>query len=233
MGMLVNMHYLDIRGTCLARMPKGLGELKDVRILTDYVLGGHNGSSINELGKLKHLRGRLAISGLETVAGAADAKDANLKDKMNLQKLKLIWGKNNDGNSTRDREVVEQLEPHLNLESLVITSYNGTRFPEWVGQSSFSNMMSLSLRNCGFCQSLPPLGQLSSLKSLSISGCSGVVTVGDEFYGSGHTWTIPFGSLETLSFEEMSEWEEWCCWSDEAFPISLFCISYVSVIVPS
>ncbi|KAK8714258.1 hypothetical protein V6N13_149451 [Hibiscus sabdariffa] len=219
MRRLVNMHYLDIRGTCLARMPKGLGEMKDLRILTDYVLGDHNGSSINELGKLKHLRGRLVISGLENVAGAVDAKNAKLKDKMNLKELKLIWGENNDGDSMSDREVLEQLEPHLNLEGLVITCYNGTRFPEWVGHSYFSNMVSLCLTNCRFCQSLPPLGQLSSLKSLSISGFSGVVTVGNEFYGNGHTSTIPFESLEILSFENMWEWEEWYCWSDEAFPL--------------
>ncbi|KAK8665366.1 hypothetical protein V6N13_005535 [Hibiscus sabdariffa] len=218
MRRLVNMHYLDIRGTHLRRMPKGLSELKDLRILTDYVLGDQNGSSINDLGKLKHLRGRLAISGLKTVARAVDAKDANLKDKMNLKKLELIWGENNDGDSKHDREVLEQLEPHLNLECLVITSYNGTRCPEWVGHSSFSNMLSLSLRNCRFCQSLPPLGQLSSLKYLSISGFSGVVRVGDELYGNGHTSTIPFGSLEILSFEKMSEWEEWSC-SDGAFPL--------------
>ncbi|KAK8665392.1 hypothetical protein V6N13_005561 [Hibiscus sabdariffa] len=219
MRKLVNMYYLDIRGTDLRMMPKGLGELKDLRILTDYVLSDHNGSSINELGKLKHLRGRLAISGLETVALAVNAKDANLKDKMNLKDLELIWGRTNDGDSRHDREVLEQLEPHLNLEGLVITSYNGTRFPEWVGHSSFSNMLSLSLTNCRFCQSFSPLGQLSSLKSLSIYGFSGVVTVGDEFYGNGYTSTIPFGSLEILRFEEMSEWEEWYCWSDEAFPL--------------
>ncbi|KAK8665368.1 hypothetical protein V6N13_005537 [Hibiscus sabdariffa] len=218
MRRLVNMHCLDIRGTYLARMPKGLGELKDLQILTDYVLCGHNGSRINELGKLKHLHGKLAISGLETVA-TMDAKDANLADKTNLKKLKLIWGKNNDCDSKHDREVLEQLEPHLNLEGLVIRGYNGTRFPEWVGHSSFSNMVSLCLRNCRFCQSLPPLGQSSFLKYLSISGFSGVVRVGDELYGNGHTSDIPFGSLEILSFEKMSEWEEWYSCCDEAFPL--------------
>ncbi|KAK8665413.1 hypothetical protein V6N13_005582 [Hibiscus sabdariffa] len=220
MRRLVNMHYLDIRRTHLARMPKGLGELKDLRILTDYVLGDQNDSSINELGKLKYLRGGLAISGLENVAGAVDAKDADLKDKMNLKTLELIWGESKDGDDSKhDREVLEKLEPHLNLECLVIRGYNGTRFPEWVGHSSFSNMVSLRLTNCMFCQCLPPLGQLSSLKSLSIYGFSGVVTVGDEFYGNGHTSIIPFGSLEILIFEDMWEWEEWYCWSDEAFPL--------------
>ncbi|XVF30668.1 hypothetical protein REPUB_Repub16aG0078200 [Reevesia pubescens] len=175
MGKLINMHYLNIRGTKLARMPKGMDKLIELRELTDFVIGEENGSSIKALGKLKHLGGRLAISGLQYVVSARDAKDANLKDKK-LKNLKLIWREDDRMNvdSTRDREVLEQLEPHTNLEHLVISSYRGTRFPEWVGHSSFSNVVSLDLRDCKFCFLLPPLGQLSSLKYLTISGCSGV-----------------------------------------------------------
>ncbi|KAK8647419.1 hypothetical protein V6N13_121157 [Hibiscus sabdariffa] len=221
MQRLVNMQHLDIRKTKIERMPEGMSKLKDLRTLTNFVLAEQTGSSINELGKLKHLRGRLAISGLETVARAMDAKDANLKDKVNLKELELIWGENDDidGGSKHDREVIEQLKPHMNLEQLVIRSYKGTRFPEWVGHSSFSNVVSLELWNCKFCISLPPLGQLSSLKSLLISRFSGVVTVGDEFYGKGHGLNKPFGSLEFLSFEDMAEWEEWFCWNDEVFSV--------------
>ncbi|KAL1172057.1 hypothetical protein V6Z11_A05G323500 [Gossypium hirsutum] len=219
MGRLINMLYLDIKGTKLARMPEGMGRLKDLQIVTDFVLGFQAGSRINELGKLKHLRGRLSISGLKNVASAMDAKDANLKDKVDLKKLKLRWGKDNDidGDSRHDREVLEQLERHTNLEHLVIESYKGTRFPEWVGHSSFSNIVSLGLHDCKFCISLPPLGQLSSLKSLSMSGLSGVFIVGDEFYGNGHASTKLFQSLEMLS--NRAEWEEWYCWSDEALPL--------------
>ncbi|KAG4201721.1 hypothetical protein ERO13_A05G296201v2, partial [Gossypium hirsutum] len=185
--------YLDTKGTKLARMPEGMGRLKDFQIVTDFVLGCQTGSRINELGKLKHLRGRLSISGLKNVASAMDAKDANLKDKVDLKKLKLRWGKDDD--------------------------IDGTRFPEWVGHSSFSNIVSLGLHDCKFCISLPPLGQLSSLNFLSISGLSGVLIVGDEFYGNGQASTKPFQSLEMLSFENMAEWEEWYCRSDEAFPL--------------
>ncbi|PPS16213.1 hypothetical protein GOBAR_AA04361 [Gossypium barbadense] len=219
---LINMLYLDIKGTNLARMPEGMGKLKDLRMVTNFVLGYQTGSSINELGKLKHLRVRLSISGLKTVACAMDAKDANLKDKVDLKKLELRWGKDDDidGDSRQDREVLEQLKPHTNLEHLVIQSYKGTRFPEWVGHSSFSNIVSLRLHDCKFCISLPPLGQLPSLKSLSISGLSGVLIVGDEFYGNGQASTKPFQSLEILSFKNMAQWEEWVyCWTDEAFPL--------------
>ncbi|TYH19094.1 hypothetical protein ES288_A05G325500v1 [Gossypium darwinii] len=218
---LLNMLYLDIKGTNFARMPEGMGKLKDLRMVTNFVLSYQTGSSINELGKLKHLRGRLSISGLKTVACAMDAKDANLKDKVDLKKLELRWGKDDDidGDSRHDREVLKQLKPHTNLEHLVIQSYGGTRFPEWVGHSSFSNIVSLGLHDCKFCIYLPPLGQLSSLKSLSISGLSGVLIVGDEFYGNVQASTKPFQSLEMLSFENMAEWEEWYCRSDEAFPL--------------
>ncbi|TYI83829.1 hypothetical protein E1A91_D05G320400v1 [Gossypium mustelinum] len=221
MERLINMLYLDIRGTNLARMPEGMGKLKDLRMVTNFILGYQTGSSINELGKLKHLRGRLSISGLKTVACAMDAKDANLKDKVDLKKLKLRWGKDDDidGDSRHHREVLKQLQPHTNLEHLVIRSYKDIIFPEWVRHSSFSNMVSLGLHDCKFCISLPPLGQLSSLKSLSISGLSGVLIVGDEFYGTGQASTKPFQSLEMLRFENMAEWEEWYCRSDEAFPL--------------
>ncbi|XVF83127.1 hypothetical protein PTKIN_Ptkin16aG0108300 [Pterospermum kingtungense] len=218
-GRLINLHYLDIRGINLAVMPKGMSKLKDLRVLTDFVIGKENGSSINELGKLEHLSGRLAISGLQNVACARDAKGANLKNKMNLKKLELIWSKNSDidDDTKRDIEVLQQLEPHTNLELLVICFYRGTRFPEWVGHSSFSHVVSVELSDCEFCQSLPPLGQLSSLQSLSIKGLYRVVSVGDEFYGHCDASSKPFGSLKTLRFEFMAEWEEWFCSRDDVF----------------
>ncbi|XVE68887.1 hypothetical protein DITRI_Ditri09bG0105300 [Diplodiscus trichospermus] len=208
---LTNLHYLDMRNTNLKMMPKGMGKLRHLRILTDFVLGKQNGSSINELGKLKHLRGTLAISGLQNVVCARDAKDANLKGKMNLKKLQLKWSnsyKINDGTND-DIEVFEQMEPYTNLEDLVISFYGGKRFPEWVGHSSFSNVVSVELSNCKHCLFLPPLGQLSSLKSLLIKGLDEVVRVGDEFYGQDDASSTPFGSLQILRFEDMIKWEEW------------------------
>ncbi|KAG4148645.1 hypothetical protein ERO13_D05G297933v2 [Gossypium hirsutum] len=80
-------------------------------------------------------------------------------------------------------------------------------------------MVSLELQDCKFCISLPPLGQLSSLKSLSIFGFSEVVMVGEEFYSNGQASTKPFGSLEILVFEEMAGWEEWLCRNDEVFSL--------------
>ncbi|XVF83207.1 hypothetical protein PTKIN_Ptkin16aG0115500 [Pterospermum kingtungense] len=217
MGRLIKLQHLYIRETNIATMPKGIDELKDLRTLTDFVVGKNNGSgNITELGKLKHLCGRLAISGLENVGGAKDAKDANLKDKKKLKELELVWTTNSViyDDKEQDSEVLEQLEPHANLECLVIKSYRGTTFPEGIGRLALSNVVSLELRGCKYCTCLPPLGQLSCLKSLSIEGFARVETVGDTFYRHCDASGKPFPSLESLSFVKMPKWKEWICSTD-------------------
>lgn len=66
------------------------------------------------------------------------------------------------------------------------------------------------LENCKNCRFLPALGQLPSLKKLSIKGMSGVESVGPEFYGKAEG--LPFPVLETLEFMDMEEWKEWLPW---------------------
>ncbi|KAG5539132.1 hypothetical protein RHGRI_019626 [Rhododendron griersonianum] len=70
-------------------------------------------------------------------------------------------------------------------------------------------MESLRLENCEFCFSLPPLGQLPSLKEITIARMPYIMNVGHEFYGESGSLSKPFESLETLRFEEMSEWVQW------------------------
>jgi len=100
------------------------------------------------------------------------------------------------------------------LKELSIWSYGGTRFPDWFGDNSLSNLVFLTLSNCKNCVLLPPLGILPSLKKLGITGLSGIVVIGGEFYGNGSSSSsviIPFSSLETLIFKNMKRWEEWDC----------------------
>ncbi|MED6120026.1 hypothetical protein PIB30_017277 [Stylosanthes scabra] len=72
-------------------------------------------------------------------------------------------------------------------------------------------MVYLCIRSCHHCSLLPPVGQLHNLKELIIFDLISVKTIGPEFYGcsSSSPSFQPFPSLETLSFGEMPEWEEW------------------------
>ncbi|CAL5380523.1 unnamed protein product [Camellia sinensis] len=174
-----------------------------------------SGSGIDELKEFHHLRAKLTISGLQNVRSGRDALEAKLKKKKHLEEIVLEWG-NTTESSRNEREVLENLQPHTNLKCLTIKRYGGTRFPEWLGDHSYSNMVSFFLDECDHCLSLPPLGKLSSLKHLHIARMNGITKVGEEFYGDGSS-TKPFQSLKTLRFEAMLEWEEWHILGAEEF----------------
>ncbi|KAI8534110.1 hypothetical protein RHMOL_Rhmol10G0063000 [Rhododendron molle] len=190
-------------------MPMQMSRLKDLQQLTAFVVGKCSGSGINELKELHRLHGTISISGLENVTSGSNALEAKMREKKHIEKLALEWG-STTGDSQNETDVLEKLDPHTNLKHLEIKNYGGTRFPPWLGDQSFCYMVSLHLENCNNCFSLPPLGQLCALKELTISRMSGIRNVGQEFYGEGGSLRKPFESLETLSFEEMSEWVDWC-----------------------
>ncbi|KAL9342921.1 hypothetical protein Peur_063352 [Populus x canadensis] len=214
---LVNLQHLDIEGTNLKEMPPKMGKLTKLRTLQNYVVGKESGCSMKELGKLSHLRKKLSIRNLRDVANAQDALDANLKGKKKIEELRLIWDGNTD-DTQQEREVLEKLEPSENVKQLAINGYGGTMFPGWLGNSSFLNMVALTLSGCKNCISLPPLGQLPSLEELHIEGFDDVVAVGSEFYGSDPSMEKPFKSLKILKFEGMRNWQEWNTDVAGAFP---------------
>ncbi|XP_057499536.1 putative disease resistance RPP13-like protein 1 [Actinidia eriantha] len=206
-GNLACLRYLDISGTNLTKMPMQMGRLRGLQQLTDFVVGKCSGSGINELKEFDYLRGKLSLSSLQNVNCGNDAFKANLKKKKYLEELVLKWG-NTTEDSQNEREVLEKLQPHTNLKRLTIENYGGTRFPDWLGDRSYAKIVSLFLNKCNYCYSLPPLGQLPSLKCLSIARMNEITRVGKEFYGNGSS-TKPFQSLETLRFKKMSEWVDW------------------------
>ncbi|KAK2440246.1 putative disease resistance RPP13 protein [Trifolium repens] len=106
------------------------------------------------------------------------------------------------------------LEPPKSLKSLNIDLYGGTSFPSWLGNSLFSNLVSLHITKCEYCMTLPPLGQLPSLKDLEIHGMKILEKIGLEFYhvqeGKGYDSSFqPFPSLECIKFGNMPNWKEW------------------------
>lgn len=112
-------------------------------------------------------------------------------------------------NEITEMRVLELLEPHQNIKQLIIEDFGGTKFPNWSGSPLFFNLVFIKLSNCMKCRYLPPLGQLPSLKGLTLERIKGIKKIGIEFYGDRYLSVQPFPSLETLKFENMPEWEDW------------------------
>jgi hypothetical protein len=222
MRKLSNLRHLDINGTAIKEMPMQLGRLKCLQTLTKFIVSKHSGASIEELGNLANLRGKLSILELQNVISPTDALKACLKDRKYLEELVLEW-KSLDANISECQiSLLDNLRPHSNLKSLTINKYGGERLPDWVGHHSFSNIVSLCLKNCRHCHNLPPLGQLPCLQDLCVFGFERIVKVDHEFYGSDSSTVKPFGALKILRFWQMLNWEEWSSFGAEneegAFP---------------
>ncbi|KAJ6735069.1 LEUCINE RICH REPEAT CONTAINING PROTEIN [Salix purpurea] len=201
--------YLDLTGCdALQRMPSGMGQLGRLRKLGMFIVGKQVGHQIGELQRLNYIGGELRIKDLDNVHGLADAQNANLARKTNLQSLSLSWrdyssSKFSEANS---EDVLRALEPHSNMKKLEINGYRGSKFPDWMLESRLPNLVEISLQSCMNCEHLPPFGKLRFLKRLQLKRMDTVKCIGSEMYGDGES---PFPSLERLALGPMMNLEGW------------------------
>ncbi|PWA61204.1 NB-ARC domains-containing protein [Artemisia annua] len=206
---LKNLRHFDIRDTLLWNMIASRnGESKSLQTLSNKVVVVENNDLfISWLRNLKNLQAEIYIDELQEVQSARDIQEVNLSQKR-VGKLHMGWS-NVFGDSRNDKlqkEVLDALKPHSdNLKDLVIASYGGKVFPNWIGDPSFLLLSYVRIRKCENCLFLPPLGELPSLKKLVIVELNEVKVVGSEFLGTG----IAFPKLEILRIMDMRGWEVW------------------------
>ncbi|XP_071725088.1 putative disease resistance RPP13-like protein 1 [Rutidosis leptorrhynchoides] len=165
------LRHLDVSTTQLNGMPQGFSKLKCLQVLTTFVVSSGSGAKINELGTLSELHGKLVILQLQNVHEISDAKSANLKDKKYLKDLVLKWNTSKRDGLSTEVDVLANLRPHENIEKVTVENFVGKSFPDWLGDKSFSKMVSMHLIDCFKCSSLPLLEQLSSLQELRLVDC--------------------------------------------------------------
>jgi hypothetical protein len=210
LGNLVNLRHLNIlNANKLEGMPPQIGKLTFLQTLSNLIVGKGNCFVLKELGSLLHLRGTLVISQLENATKPRDASDDKLIEMLDLTAVRLEWSVNvNDSQDrTSELDTLNMLHPKKSLKELTIRGYGGIKFSTWLRGHSFPHVVLLRIENCKKCTSLPPIGQLPSLKHLFIGGMASVKNVGVEFYGKCSS--LPFRLLETLWFKDMEEWEKW------------------------
>ncbi|KAF2320671.1 hypothetical protein GH714_029921 [Hevea brasiliensis] len=159
---LISLRCLMINGCeSLRCMPIGLGKLTCLRQLSDFVVAwdeGSKGAMLNELNNLNQLKGRIVLHDLINVENVEiESNQVNLREKKHLQYLVLRWSYSflYEETGVENNELfLEKLEPHPNLQSLVVESFMGKQ--------------------------LPPLHQLPSLKTLCLEELVSLEYVSDE-----------------------------------------------------
>ncbi|XXG54637.1 hypothetical protein AAC387_Pa03g2462 [Persea americana] len=223
---LTNLRHLDIRGCrTLTHMPPRMGQLTCLQELTRFIVSKNiEFSGIGELQSLS-LRGRLIIEHLENIKNPIDVEQANLIGKPNLTSLELNWAgislpdsgnmRTNEGKT--EEQILQGLQPHGNLEALMLSNYGGIQFPSWMMDKTLARVQKINLFQCGRLKHLPPLGQLPSLKVLEIIRLQNVEYIGDEIYGNEVSAKFP--SLEELTIRDMGKLRRWSGWkSGRIFP---------------
>ncbi|XP_044495039.1 putative disease resistance RPP13-like protein 1 [Mangifera indica] len=198
---LTNLYHLDISGrNLLKEMPSNMKELKNLQMLSNFIVGKESSSNLEDLKSLNFLEGKLCISKLENVKQIGGLILNNKKD---LKMLSLEWESQFGGSrkERKEKDVLLMLEPHNNLEELTIRSYGGSEFPSWLSTSSLlSKLAVLSLENCENCTNLPSQSLLSSLKELKILGMLKLERIDMLSF---------FNSLEILYFEDLPKCRYW------------------------
>ncbi|XP_022961420.1 disease resistance protein RGA2-like [Cucurbita moschata] len=204
---LVNLRHLEMRVVSSAtQMPKNLSRMTQLQTLTLFLVGSHEGYKIEELGPLKNLKGQFSLLKLEKVKSKKEAMAANLGVKENISDLSFEWSFSREDCGDNDFNVLEGLQPHINLPALRIDNFGSELMPSGI---FVENLIKLELQSCKRCKTLPMLGELSKLEVLKIYNLSGVKSIGDEFYGNYCDNKTLFPKLKTFEIWNMDSLEQW------------------------
>nr|UBY07424.1 NBS-LRR disease resistance protein [Dasypyrum villosum] len=229
MTLLSSLRCLDLFGTEINQVPKGMGKLKLLTYLGDYPVGDgsadaviQDGWKLEELSSLSQMR-CLSLVNLERAAHCS--ANAVLMDQKHLKQLALAWTECGEGSYSEEdvrnaEKVFEQLIPPHNLEDLCILRFFGRQYPTWFGTTCLSSLIYLIINDILSCVHLPPIGQLPNLKYLKIDGAYAVTKVGPEFVGCKKgdpisNELVAFPKLEWLTINDMPNWEEWSLFDNE------------------
>ncbi|GLU15048.1 hypothetical protein SLE2022_315760 [Rubroshorea leprosula] len=193
---LDSLRHLYLDQMCL--MPKRIGHLTSLQTLPIFFVGVEEGFTIEELGCLSQLRGKMEIRNLDFVTCKSEAFRARLNEKTELHELVFVWSNPWRFNPHREvffpsavptgtvpehEEVLEGLQPHSNLKSLSIIDYPGSSYPSWIDGLSSLQLLKIE-SSCGIISIPKGFRKLSSLSVLDITYCSKLRSIPEEWLAS-------------------------------------------------
>jgi hypothetical protein len=224
---LRQLRVLNLSGTIINHIPRGLGVLTNLRKL--YGFPAHmdgDWCSLEELGPLSQLI-EIHVRGLENVPSPSFASKAKLSEKVRLSYLRLSCTSghgHDDGLVLKGKErifeeeqrlieeVFDELCPPSCLVNLAIVRYFGQRLPTWMTSTalvvSFGNLRILTMIDLPCCTELHDgLCKLPCLEFLQIDKVPSVKHIGPKFLNPYHPENldsvVEFEVLESPELERI------------------------------
>ncbi|XP_044499053.1 putative disease resistance protein At3g14460 [Mangifera indica] len=177
MRYLTNLCHLDISGrNSLKEMPYGMKKLKNLQVLSNFIVGEDTRSYLEDLRSLSFLQGELHISELQNVTNQNHVQEQILSNKSKLKVLILEWRDQVNSQATDvEMNLLDKLKPPINLRKLTIRGYGGASFPSWLGDLSWlSNLRVFTIEKCPQLIGEVP-NYFSSLERFVIKDCPRLV----------------------------------------------------------
>ncbi|KAL4636428.1 hypothetical protein ACB092_03G007600 [Castanea dentata] len=212
---LCNLQFLKLKCDPMSQpriLPQGIGKLINLRLLIGYNLVIPRG--IGRLTSLRTLKGVLISD-----EDSEGCKFEELKNLTRLRDLSLFFKEDiliglapNNKRIESKVSILNALEPPQDLEKLRICWYQGSTMSP-IRLASLTNLKELYLAFATELTSLPPLGKIPCLESLTIEDARSLKKVGVEFLGiesENKKEDIKiFPNLKYLKFDGLYKWEEW------------------------
>ncbi|KAK3137445.1 hypothetical protein QOZ80_5BG0452320 [Eleusine coracana subsp. coracana] len=158
---LVNLRRFIAREELHAKIAS-VGKLIFLHELAAFDVRKESDFGIAQLGELHQLRRSINIYNLQNFQSQEEATKAKLHAKIHLTGLRLSWKCDSTTKQSSSLNILEGLEPHISIEKLQISGYNGSA-PSWLTSNFYlSSLQSPRLENCLRWYTLPS-AQLSPL----------------------------------------------------------------------
>ncbi|KAM3195132.1 hypothetical protein ACQJBY_071289 [Aegilops geniculata] len=217
MGLRKLIHLYLFGCDKLERMPRNIGQLKNLRTLTTFVVDNRDGCGIEELKELRQLHNRLELYNLRKIKSVSHAKEANLQQKKNLSELLFSWGLTKydkpRNEACNEEEVFQHLRPHSKIHFLELYGYGGIERPQWMSDPQmFRCLRQLVISNWTRCKNIPVVWLSPSLEFLYLDTMDELKTLCGNLCieGGGHSTPLQiFPKLKNIVLKELRSLAGW------------------------